>query len=59
MLDRVWSYDADGQGRDAGTMVDILLQGGAAADHTMLKIELPIKIIKLGPSYIKNLCFKL
>ena len=27
MLDRVWSYDADGQGRDAGTVIDILLQG--------------------------------
>ena len=59
ILDRVWSYDADGQGRDAGTMVDVLLQGGAAADHSMLKIELPMKIIKLGPTYSKELCFKL
>jgi ribose transport system substrate-binding protein len=59
ILDRVWSYDADGQGRDAGTMVDVLLQGGAAADHSMLKIESPMKIIKLGPTYSKELCFKL
>jgi ABC-type sugar transport system substrate-binding protein len=59
ILDRVWSYDADGQGRDAGTMVDILLQGGAAADHSMLKIESPMKIIKAGPTYSKDLCFKL
>ena len=46
ILDRVWSYDADGQGRDAGTVIDILLQGGVAADHSMLKIESPMKIIK-------------
>jgi ABC-type sugar transport system substrate-binding protein len=59
ILDRVWSYDADGQGRDAGTMIDILLQGGAAADHSMLKIESPMKIIKLGPTYNRNLCWKM
>ena len=59
ILDRVWSYDADGQGRDAADLVDILLQGGAAADHSMLKIDSPLKIIKLGPTYDKNLCFKL
>lgn len=59
ILDRVWSYDADGQGRDAGTVIDILLQGGAAADHSMLKIKSPMKLIKLGPTYNKNLCFKL
>ena len=59
ILDRVWSYDADGQGRDAADLVDILLQGGAAADHSMLQIESPLKIIKLGPTYDKNLCFKL
>lgn len=59
VLDRVWSYDADGQGRDAATMVDVLLQGGAAADHSMLKIESPMKIIKSGPTYSRDLCFKL
>ena len=59
ILDRVWSYDADGQGRDAGTVIDILLHGGVAADHSMLKIESPMKIIKLGPTYSPNLCFKL
>jgi ribose transport system substrate-binding protein len=59
VLDRVWSYDADGQGRDAATMVDILLQGGAAADHSMLKIDSPMKIIKAGPTYNRDLCFKL
>jgi ABC-type sugar transport system substrate-binding protein len=60
ILDRVWSYDADGQGRDAGTMIDILLQGGAAADHSMLKIESPMKIIIGGSkSYNRNLCWKM
>jgi ribose transport system substrate-binding protein len=59
ILDRVWSYDADGQGRDAGTVIDILLQGGVAADKSMLKIESPMKLIKAGPTYSPNLCFKL
>ncbi len=60
ILDRVWSYDADGQGRDAGTMIDILLQGGAAADHSMLKIESPMKIIIGGSkTYNRNLCWKM
>ena len=59
VLTKVWSYDADGQGRDAGTVIDILLQGGVAADHSMLKIESPMKLIKAGPTYNKNLCFKL
>ena len=59
ILNRVWSYDADGQGRDLADLVDVLLQGGAAADHTMLTIDSPLKIIKLGPGYDKSLCFKL
>ena len=42
----VWSYDAEGQGRDAGTMLDLLLQGGATPDNSMLKIESPLKIIE-------------
>jgi ribose transport system substrate-binding protein len=59
ILNRVWSYDADGQGRDLADLVDVLLEGGAAADHTMLSVDSPLKIIKLGPGYDKNLCFKL
>jgi ABC-type sugar transport system substrate-binding protein len=59
ILNRVWSYDADGQGRDLADLVDVLLQGGAATDHTMLNIDSPLKIIKLGPGYDKSLCFKL
>jgi ribose transport system substrate-binding protein len=59
VLDRVWSYDADGQGRDAGTLVDLLLQGAAAADGSMLSIESPMKIIKAGDSYSPNLCWKM
>jgi ABC-type sugar transport system substrate-binding protein len=57
--DRIWSYDADGQGRDAGTMIDILLQGGKAADDSMLSIESPMKIIKAGPEYDPTLCWKM
>lgn len=57
--DRIWSYDADGQGRDAGTMVDLLLQGAAAADGSMLVVESPLKIIKAGAGYDASLCWKM
>lgn len=57
--DRIWSYDADGQGRDAGTMIDLLLQGAAAADGSMLIAESPLKIIKAGEEYDSSLCWKM
>ena len=56
---RIWSYDADGQGRDAGTMIDLLLQGAAAADGSMLIAESPLKIIKSGPEFDASLCWKM
>jgi ABC-type sugar transport system substrate-binding protein len=59
VLDRVWSYDADGQGRDAATMVDLLLQGAKSSDGSMLTVESPLKIIKAGPSYDPSLCWKM
>lgn len=59
VLDRVWSYDADGQGRDAATVIDLLLQGAAAADGSMLSIESPMKIIKAGDTYDPKLCWKM
>lgn len=57
--DRIWSYDADGQGRDIGTMVDLLLQGAASADGSMLTVESPMKIIKAGDTYSPDLCWKM
>jgi ribose transport system substrate-binding protein len=57
--DRIWSYDADGQGRDAGTMIDLLLQGAAAADGSMLIAESPLKVIKAGDEYDASLCWKM
>lgn len=57
--DRIWSYDADGQGRDIGTVVDLLLQGAAGPDGTMLSIESPMKIIKAGDGYSPDLCWKM
>lgn len=57
--DRIWSYDADGQGRDAGTMIDLLLQGAAAADGSMLIAESPLKVIKAGEEYDASLCWKM
>ncbi|MBO6718292.1 MAG: sugar ABC transporter substrate-binding protein [Rhizobiaceae bacterium] len=57
--DRIWSYDADGQGRDAGTMIDLMLQGAAAADGSMLIAESPLKIIKAGPDYDAGMCWSM
>ncbi|CAH0342370.1 hypothetical protein RHI9324_04093 [Rhizobium sp. CECT 9324] len=58
VLDRIWSYDADGQGRDAGTIIDLLLQG-ANGPGAMLSIESPMKIIKAGEGYSPDLCWKM
>lgn len=58
ILDRVWSYDADGQGRDAGTLIDLILQGARNPDG-MMKAESPLKIIKAGADFDPTLCFKL
>ena len=57
--DRIWSYDADGQGRDAGTMIDLMLQGAAGPDGAMLIAELPLKIIKAGPDFDPGMCWKM
>ncbi|MCV3764989.1 sugar ABC transporter substrate-binding protein [Rhizobium sp. TRM95796] len=59
VLDRVWSYDADGQGRDAGTLIDLLLQGASGPDGAMLSLESPMKIIKAGDTYSADLCWKM
>ena len=59
VLTNEWSYDADGQGRDAGTMIDLLLQGAAAPDGSMLVDESPLKVIKAGPTYNPNMCWKM
>lgn len=58
VLDRVWSYDADGQGRDAGTLIDLILQGTRNPNGMMIA-ESPLKVIKAGPDYDPNLCFKM
>ncbi|WP_170153312.1 sugar ABC transporter substrate-binding protein [Roseiarcus fermentans] len=58
-LSAEWSYDADGQGRDAGTMIDLLLQGAAAPGGAMLIAESPLKVIKAGPDYDPSLCWKM
>lgn len=57
--DRIWSYDADGQGRDAGTMIDLLLQGATSSTGSMLIAESPLKVIKAGDTYDASLCWKM
>ncbi len=59
ILDREWSYDADGQGRDAGTMIDLILQGAAARDGSMLINESPLKVIKAGKGFDPSMCWKM
>lgn len=59
ILDRVWSYDADGQGRDVGTMIDLVLQGARASEGEMMSIESPMKIIKAGDAYDALQCWKM
>lgn len=59
ILDRVWSYDAEGQGRDAATMIDLLLQGVTAPDGAMMMVPSPLKIIIAGENYSPDLCFTL
>ena len=56
---RIWSYDADGQGRDAGTLIDLILQGAANADGSMMVAESPLKIIRAGDQYDASLCWKM
>lgn len=58
ILDREWSYDADGQGRDAATMIDLILQGVSAPDGAMMMVPSPLKVIKAGDGYSADLCFK-
>ena len=59
VLTKEWSYDADGQGRDAGTMVDLLLQGAAAADGSMMEVESPLKVIQAGKTFNPDQCWKM
>lgn len=58
-LSREWSYDADGQGRDAGTMIDLLLQGATSSNGSMLIVESPLKVIKAGPGYDPSMCWRM
>ena len=56
---RIWSYDADGQGRDAGTIINLLLQGAATADGSMMIAESPLTNNKAGDEYDASLCWKM
>ncbi|HEV7417071.1 MAG TPA: sugar ABC transporter substrate-binding protein [Tianweitania sediminis] len=56
---RIWSYDADGQGRDAGTLIDLMLQGASIEDGSMMIAQSPLKIIKSGEGFDPSLCWKM
>lgn len=58
VIDRYWSYNADGQGRDAGTMLRLMLQKAAPTDGEMLEVESPLIVIK-KESYSPQQCWDL
>ncbi len=58
VIDRYWSYNADGQGRDAGAMLRLILQGAVPAKGEMLETESPLIVIKKA-SYSPQQCWDL
>lgn len=58
VIDRYWSYNADGQGRDAGTMLRLMMQGAKPAEGEMLEVESPLIVIK-KESYKPQQCWDL
>lgn len=46
VIDRYWSYNADGQGRDAGAMLRLMLQGATPAKGGMMEVESPMIVIR-------------
>ncbi len=58
VIDRYWSYNADGQGRDAGTMLRLMMQGAVPPEGEMLEVESPLIVIK-KESYQPQQCWDL
>ncbi len=53
VIDRYWSYNAEGQGRDAGVALRMILQGARPEKGEMLVVASPLIVIKkesLSPS---------
>jgi ribose transport system substrate-binding protein len=58
IIDRYWSYNADGQGRDAGDMIRLVLQGAEPKKGEMLELESPLIRIK-KETYSPSQCWDL
>jgi len=58
VIDRYWSYNADGQGRDAATMMRLILQGARPKKGQMLEVESPLIVIK-RETYSRDQCWDL
>lgn len=56
IIDRYWSYNADGQGRDLGTMVRLMLQGAKAPEGAMMTVDSPLIVIKRA-TYSPSQCW--
>ena len=58
VIHRYWSYNADGQGRDAATMIRVILQGARPQEGQMLEVESPLIVIRKD-SYSADQCWDL
>lgn len=58
IMDRYWSYNADGQGRDAGAMLRLMLQGATAPEGEMMTVDSPMIVIK-RETYSPSQCWDL
>ncbi|MEJ8573537.1 sugar ABC transporter substrate-binding protein [Microbaculum marinum] len=56
VIDRYWSYNADGQGRDAATMMRVILQGAEPKDGEMLRVDSPLIVIT-KENYSPSMCW--
>jgi len=45
VIHRYWSYNSDGQGRDAATLMRIILQGATAPEGKMLSVDSPLTVV--------------
>jgi ABC-type sugar transport system substrate-binding protein len=45
VIHRYWSYNSDGQGRDAATLMRVILQGATAPEGKMLAVDSPLTVV--------------
>lgn len=58
IIDRYWSYNSDGQGRDVGSVIRLVLQGAKPEKGETLSVESPLLVIKKD-TYSPSQCWDL